>query len=319
MNTQHSRNPRGLSLRHVTLRQLKVFESVARHLSYSRAADELGLTQPAVSMQIKALVEQVGLPLFDQIGRKISLTDAGHELYRHAHEVARQLGAAEEALATLKGLAGGKLDIAVVSTAKYFAPQLLARFLKDHPGVQLKLSVNNREVVMRQLAENETDLAITGRPPQRMETVAEAFAPHPHVIIAPPEHPLAGKRGIPLTRLAAETFVVREPGSGTRGLLERLFSENQVPLNMSLEMASNETIKQAVMAGMGISLLSLHTIGLELETGRLVALDVKGTPIERHWHVVHLQHKHLSPVARAFKDYLLAAGGPFLARFARLR
>lgn len=319
MVEQDTRKPRGLTLRHVTLRQLRVFEAVARHLSYSRAAQELSLTQPAVSMQVKALGEQVGLALFDQIGRRIALTDAGHELYRHAHEVARQLQAAEEALASLKGLSGGKLDIAVVSTAKYFAPQLLARFLRDHPGVQLKLSVNNREVVMRQLADNETDLAITGRPPQRMETVAEPFAPHPHVIIAPPDHPLAGKRGIALTRLAAETFVVREPGSGTRGLLERLFAENQVPLNMSLEMASNETIKQAVMAGMGISLLSLHTIGLELETGRLAVLDVKGTPIERDWHVVHLQHKHLSPVARAFKSYLLTEGGRFLARFVRLR
>jgi len=319
MHAQHRRKPRGLTLRNATLRQLKVFESVARHLSYSRAAAELHMTQPAASMQVKALAEQAGLPLFDQLGKKVFLTDAGHELYRHVHAVARQLVEAEEALAALKGLSGGKLDIAVVSTAKYFAPQLLARFMREHPGVTLKLSVNNREVVMRQLAENETDLAITGRPPQRMETVAEAFAPHPHVIIAAPEHALAGMRNIPLTRLAAETFVVREPGSGTRGLLERLFAENQVPLNMSLEMSSNETIKQAVMAGMGVSLLSLHTIGLELETGRLCALDVKGTPIMRHWHVVHLEQKHLSPVAQAFKAYLLAAGGPFLEDFARLR
>ena len=294
-----------MTLRHVTLRQLRVFEAVARNLSFSRASRELHLTQPGISMQVKKLEEQVGLPLFERIGKKTFLTEAGAELHRHSRVVAQQLRNAEEALAARKGLTQGRLHITMVSTAKYFAPPLLARFLKQHPGVSLKLSANNRETVLRQLADNEVDFAIMGRPPQRMETVAEAFARHPHVIIASPDHPLAGKRRIPLGRLARETFLIREPGSGTRGLLERLFAEHALPLNVSMEIASNETIKQAVIAGMGISFLSRHTIELELKTRRLVVLDVQGLPIVRDWYVVHLAAKQLSPIALAFKDFLL--------------
>jgi len=177
----------------------------------------------------------------------------------------------------------------------------------------VKLAVDNREAMIGLLAGNEVDLAVMGRPPQNMATVAEGFAPHPHVIIAPPDHPLAGQRRIPLERLAEETFVIREPGSGTRGLLERLFAEHKLPLKVSMEMASNETIKQAVIAGMGVSLLSLHTVGLELATRRLVILDVAGLPIVRKWHVVHLAQKRLSPVAQALKAYLLVEGGRHLA------
>jgi DNA-binding transcriptional LysR family regulator len=294
-----------MTLRHVTLRQLRVFEAVARNLSFSRASRELHLTQPGISMQVKKLEEQVGLPLFERIGKKTFLTEAGAELHRHSRVVAQQLRDAEEALAARKGLTQGRLHITMVSTAKYFAPPLLARFLKQHPGVSVKLSANNRETVLRQLADNEVDFAIMGRPPQRMETVAEAFARHPHVIIAAPDHPLAGKRRIPLERLARETFLIREPGSGTRGLLERLFAERGLPLNVSMEIASNETIKQAVIAGMGISFISRHTIELELKTRRLVVLDLQGLPIVRDWHVVHLAAKQLSPIALALKDFLL--------------
>jgi DNA-binding transcriptional LysR family regulator len=208
----------------------------------------------------------------------------------------------------MRGLTHGRLTIGLVSTAKYFAPALLGRFLKAHPGVTVKLDVDNREAMIGLLAGNQVDLAIMGRPPQNVETVAEAFAPHPHVVIASPEHPLAGKRRIPLERLAAESFLIREPGSGTRGLLERLFAEHALPLTVGMEMASNETIKQAVIAGMGISLLSLHTVGLELATRRLAILDVVGLPIVRSWYVVHLARKRLSPVAQALKAFLLAEG-----------
>jgi DNA-binding transcriptional LysR family regulator len=301
-----------MTLRHATLRQLQVFESVARQLSFSRAAAELHLTQPAVSMQVRQLEGLTGLPLFERLGKKIFLTEAGAELHQHSRIIAQQLRDADEALAARKGLSQGQLVITMVSTAKYFVPPLLARFLKQHPGVTVKLSANNREVVLKQLAENQVDLAIMGRTPQGMDAVTEPFARHPHVIIAAPGHPLAKKRRIPLARLAEETFLIREPGSGTRGLLERLFAEHKLPLNVGMEMPSNETIKQAVQAGMGISLLSLHTVGLELKTRNLVVLDVQGLPLVRDWHVVHLAAKRLSPVAQAFKGFLLSEAGKFV-------
>ncbi len=301
-----------MPLRHATLRQLRVFEAVARRLSFSRAAEELHLTQPAVSMQVKLLEDQAGLPLFERIGARIFLTEAGTELHRHSRAIAQQLRDAEEALAARMGLSQGRLMITMVSTAKYFVPPLLARFLRQHPGVTVKLSANNRETVLKQLADNEVDFAIMGTPPQSMETVAEPFARHPHVIIAASTHALARKRRIPLARLAQETFLIREPGSGTRGLLERLFADHHLALNVSMELASNETIKQAVQAGMGISFLSLHTIELELKARRLAILDAQGLPIVRDWHVVRLTAKRLSPVAEAFRTFLLSEAGKLI-------
>jgi LysR family transcriptional regulator, low CO2-responsive transcriptional regulator len=299
---------------HLTLRQLQIFEAVARHLSYSRAAEELYLTQPAVSMQVKQLEENVGMALFEQLGKKIYLTEAGQEMRKHSHTVITQIKEATEALETLKGVDRGRLNIAVVSTAKYFAPQLLATFCRQFPGVKLELSVNNREVVLQMLADNATDLAIMGRPPEGLDAVAEAFAYQPHVMIAAPEHTLARARQIPLIELAKEAFIVREPGSGTRGAMERLFAAHRIEINPTLQMSSNETIKQAVMAGMGISFLSLHTIGLELEAGRLVVLDVEGLPVLRRWYLTHRQGKRLSPTAQAFKQYVMTDGAEFLQK-----
>jgi DNA-binding transcriptional LysR family regulator len=301
-----------MTMRHATFRQLTVFEAVARHLSFSRAAKELHLTQPAVSMQVKSLEELAGMPLTEQVGKRIFLTDAGREIYERSHAVARELRNADEALNAMRGLTRGRLRIALVSTAKYFMPPLVGRFLKTHPGVTLKLSVNNREVVLRELAENAVDLAITGRPPQTIDTVTEAFASHPHLMIAAPGHPLCGKRRIPLERISREPFLMREPGSGTRGLLERKFAEHKLTLNVSMEMASNETIKQAVMADMGISFLSLHTLGLELRSNTIAVLDVAGMPIVRNWYVVHLAQKRLSPAALAMKNFLVAEAGSYL-------
>jgi DNA-binding transcriptional LysR family regulator len=290
---------------HVTLRQLQVFEAVARHLSFSRAAEELHLTQPAVSMQIKQLEESVGLPLFEQIGKKIFLTDAGNEIYHYSRSIAQQLAEAEAVLGEMKGLKRGKLNISVVSTANYFAPQLLALFCQRNQNVTLTLNVVNREVLINQLANNEMDLGVMGLPPEGLDIDAEPFMENPLVVIAPSGHPLACERHIPLFRLAQETFIVREVGSGTRSAMERFFAQHNLTLSTGMEMSTNEAIKQAVQAGMGLGVVSIHTITLELETRRLVVLDVESFPILRHWYVVHRKGKRLSAVAQAFKEFLL--------------
>ena len=293
-------------MKHVTLRQLKVFESVARHLSFSRAAEELHLTQPAVSMQVKQLEEQAGLPLTEMIGKKVFLTAAGEEVARHARRIAQQLREANEALDAMKGVRGGRLSIGVISTAKYFAPRLLAEFCRRKPGIEIDLRVHNRETIVRMLADNEIDLAIMGQPPQDFSTVADAFADHPLVIVAAPDHPFAQRKQITPTELAGETFVIREPGSGTRATMERFFADVGVAPRHVMEVVGNETIKQAVMAGLGLALISAHSVSLECEVGRLVKLPVTGTPIVRRWFVVHRAEKALLPVAETFREFLLA-------------
>jgi DNA-binding transcriptional LysR family regulator len=297
-----------MSIQRVSLRQLKVFEAAARNRSFSKAAQLLHLTQPGVSMHIKELESNAGLPLFERIGKKLHVTEAGQELLARVREILRSLKDAEEALDGLKGLKRGRINLAVVSTAKYFAPRLLARFGKDFPELEIRLAVNNRDSVIEQLLANEVDLAIMGRSPQTLDAVAEPFAQNPHVIIAAPTHPLAGVRRIPIDRVARETFIVREPGSGTRLATQQFFEERRLSFRVAMEMASNETIKQAVMAGMGVSFISRHTLDLELQTGRLVVLDVSGTPVIRQWHVAHLAKKRLSPTAAAFKRFVLSQG-----------
>jgi DNA-binding transcriptional LysR family regulator len=301
-----------MSIQHVSLRQLRVFEAAATNRSFSKAADLLHLTQPGVSMHIKELETNAGLPLFERIGRKLYVTEAGQELLTRAREILRALKEAEDTLDGLKGLRRGRINLAVVSTAKYFVPQLLARFGRDFPELEIRLAVNNRNSVIEQLAANEVDLAIMGRTPDSLDTVAEPFAQNPHVIIASPTHRLAAVRHIGIDTVAAESFIVREPGSGTRLAMQQFFEDMQVVCNVGMEMASNETIKQAVMAGMGVSFISRHTIELELETQRLVVLDVRGTPVIRHWHVAHLGKKRLSPTATAFRQFVLTHGRDLL-------
>lgn len=296
------------TLKNVTLRQLSVFESVARHLSFTRAAQELHLTQPAVSMQVKQLEEQVGLPLLEQIGKRNYLTDAGRELQHYAREVAALLDEAGMVLAEMQGVQRGRLNIAVASTANYFAPRLLATFSTRFPGVTYSLDVTNRASLLRQLSENSNDLVIMGRPPEDMELAAESFMDNPLVIIASPDHPLAPRTGLQLRDLAGESFIVREQGSGTRIAMERFFAERGIALTTSMEMSSNEAIKQAVEAGLGLGLLSMHTLSLELEIGRLAVLDVAELPIMRHWYLVHRAGKRLSGAARAFKAFVLEEG-----------
>lgn len=301
-------------MKHVTLRQLKVFEAVARHLSFSRAAEELHLTQPAVSMQVKQLEEMVGLPLTEMIGKKVYLTAAGDEVARHARRIAQQLREAGEAIDAIKGVRGGRLSIGVISTAKYFAPRLIAEFRRRKPGIELNLGVNNRETVVRQLADNEIDLAIMGQPPQEFTTIAEAFADHPLVIVAAPDHPLANQAQIAPALLSEETFLIREPGSGTRATMERYFADVGIAPQHVMEMVGNETIKQAVMAGLGLAFISAHTVSLECEVGRLVKLPVSGTPVIRRWFVVHRAEKELMPVTETFREFLLAEAPTLMAR-----
>lgn len=289
----------------VTLRQLQVFESVARHLSHSRAAEGLYLSQPAVSMQIKQLETVIGLPLFEQTGKKLFLTEAGREMLHYSRSILQQVQEMEAVFGEMKGLERGHLNISVVSTANYFMPQLLAKFCKRYPNINVILNVANRNAVLQQLAENATDLAVMGRPPQSADIVAKSFMKNPLVVIAPPDHPLCGVKRIKPKQLEPENFLVREPGSGTRGAMERFFAEHDIHFRTSMEMGTNEAIKQAVQAGMGLGILSLHSVELELETERLALLDVEHCPIVRHWYIAHRKNKRLSGAAQAFQQFLL--------------
>lgn len=301
-------------MRNVTLRQMRVFSAVARQLSFTRAARELHLTQPAVSQQMRLLEQEIGLPLIEQIGRTIRLAPAGEQLLHYANQVTELLREAGEALAAMRGLKRGLLKLGAVSTAKYFAPALLSAFMPDYPEVNIKFTVGNRGEVIKLLAANELDLVIMGRPPIELSTLATPFARHPSVMIAPPDHPLATQRQIRLAALAPENFIVREEGSGTRASMEQLFAEHRVPFRALMEASSNETIKQAVMAGMGLSFISAHTIGLEIDAGRLAILDVIGLPIVREWYVIQLSEKRLPPIAAAFRAFMLEHGARIIAR-----
>ncbi|MGQ9659469.1 MAG: LysR family transcriptional regulator [Thermochromatium sp.] len=290
---------------HVSLRQLRVFEAVARHSSYTRAAEELHLSQPAVSMQVRQLEEAIGLTLFERLGKQVVLTEAGREVFHYSRTIGQSLREMEEVLESLKGLSRGSLYIAVASTVNYFAPRLLAIFQQRYPGIGLRLDVTNREHLIQLLDSNTVDLVLMGVPPPDVEVEAEAFMDNPLVVIAPPDHPLAGQPAIPLARLAEETFVMREEGSGTRQAMERFFSERGQRIRYGMQMTRNEAVKQAVRSGLGLSVVSLHTIELELETGRLVILDVEGFPDLRQWYLVYRRGKRLSPAASAFRDFVL--------------
>ncbi len=289
----------------ISLRQLQVFESVARHLNHSRAAAELFLSQPAVSMQIKQAEIAIGLPLFEQVGKKLFLTEAGRELLRYSRSILQLVDEMESVFGEMKGLERGHLNISVVSTANYFMPQLLAKFIHAHPKIQVSLSVANRDAVIKQLADNIADLAIMGQPPQGTDMRAEAFMQNPLVVIAAPTHPLARAKKIQPKQLAKETFLLREQGSGTRGVVERFFASHKLALPAHMEMDTNEAIKQSVQAGMGIGIISRHGIELELETKRLVVLDVDHFPIVRHWYIVQRKDKRPSTAAQEFERFLL--------------
>ena len=293
----------------ITFRQLRVFTEVAQQGSMIRAAAALHLTPPAVSMQIKEVEAQVGLSLFDRHGRQVSLSTAGEYFLVHAKRLLANLKEADDAMARFKRLEHGVLTIGIVSTAKYFVPQLLARFHEEHPGVEVRLRVvGNREQLVTMMQAGEVDLSVMGRPPKEIATRAESFAAHPLVFVCPPRHPLLDVGQPPVSALEGYAFIVREHGSGTRTAMEAFFAEHRFEPRITMEMSSNETIKQAVMAGMGLSFLSLHTIGLEVRSGLLSVLDVEGTPLMRMWNIVHLQSKVLSPAAEAFRYFIIERG-----------
>lgn len=300
-------------MKNVTFRQLRVFVEVAKHLSFSKAAHALHLTPPAVTMQVKELEGHVGLALFERNGRQVVLTAVGEYMLVYARKMLATLKDAEDAAARLQKLEIGILNIGMVSTAKYFVPRMLAEFRRKHEGIEIKLTVGNREQLVKMLQGNEVDIAIMGRPPKELATRVEPFAAHPHVFVAPADHPLLRLNQASVKSLRPYSFIIREAGSGTRAALENFFQTARFEPKIAMEMSSNETIKQAVMAGMGLSFLSLHTIGLELDNRLISVLAVEGTPVVRAWNCVHTMSKLLSPAAEAFRQFVLERGESFLA------
>lgn len=291
-------------MRHSTFRQLEIFEAIARLGSFTRAAEELHLTQPTVSMQMKKLVETVGAPLLEQVGRKVLLTEDGRELAQAARELFAILDRYSMSVAERQGLKKGRLKLCAITTASYFVPRLLGEFSKRYPGIDVRLRVTNKEQVLASIADNLDDLYLLGQPPEEIDVVATPFLDNPIVVLAAPGHPLAGRDRIPLETLAQEPWLMREAGSGTRRAIERIFEGKGVELHPRLELGSNEAIKQAILAGMGISALSRHTLSLH-QPGQFAVLDAEGFPILRHWYAVHPAGRQVSVVARAFLDFLL--------------
>jgi DNA-binding transcriptional LysR family regulator len=303
-------------MRRYTLRQLDTFLEVVRTGSVSGAAAKLHVTQPAVSMQLRQLEDTFGVPLLEVVGRRVRLTEAGRDLEQCAADAVARLKELDDRLAAHRGLKKGKVDLAVVSTTKYFMPMLLVHFRSKFPDIAISLQIHNRESMMKLLARNEVDLIIMGRVPGDMACSSTEFATNPMGVVCAPNHPLSRRRGADFSVLQGQDFVVREQGSGTRSTMEKLFAEHGVTPNIVMEMPSNESIKQAVMAGMGMSFLSLRTVRHELASGHLVLLDIVGLPILRHWFVTHLSAKRLSPAAEALKHFLVEEGGALVKAWA---
>ena len=296
-------------LRHGILPQLAVFEACARLGSFTRAAEALHLAQPTVSTQIKKLTETVGLPLFEQIGKKVYLTPAGTALHEGCLDLFASFERLDESLARMRGLDAGRLRLAVSTTGKYFAPRLLAAFLGRHPKVDIALQIHNRQGLIERLLRNDDDLYIFSTPPTEQAVVCQPILANPMVVFARADHPLAQQRRIPFSALATEPFLMREPGSGTRMQAYQAFDSRGVEPQVRMELSTNEAIKQAILAGLGISILSRYTLGLDSEQAQLVALDIEGFPIERQWQFVYPVGKQISPVARAFMDFVRSEAG----------
>jgi len=294
---------------HITIRQLKVFEAVAGQLSYTKAAAELHLTQPAVSMQIKQLEGAVGLPLFEVFGKKVYLTHAGNVFLVHARRLLEQLRLAAEEMDAIKGIDGGSIKVSIASTVNYFAARLVAKFCQIHDMVRFSLEVTNRKTLLERLEQNQPDIVLMGQPPSDLDVVAEPFMTNPLIVIASTSHPLlASKKPVSVKQLSAERIILREPGSGTRDAVERFFMDKEISPVSQTVMSSNEAIKQTVEAGLGVAIVSIHTVELELAVGRLARLDVQGFPINRKWYVAHRSQKQLSATAQAFRDFVLVEG-----------
>ena len=298
---------------HLTLRQLQCFSAVARNLSFTRAAEELHLTQPAVSMQVRQLEQAAGIPLTEQIGKQIYLTDAGEEVFRYAKSILRRVDEMDDVLGRMKGLSGGQIRIAAISSANYFAPRLLGVFHQRYPDIGVSMDVTRQEKVLEQVTDNVVDMAIMGQPPDEVQVEAIPFMENPLVIIAPPDHHLVTRKRVLLKDLEKEIFLTREPGSGTRGAMHRFFRENKLQLNTGMEMGSLEGIKQGVQAELGLGLVPRGAIEIEVDSGKLAILKVKGMPIRRHWYVVLHRGKRLSAAADAFRALLVDEAQALLA------
>ncbi len=294
-----------MPLRHATLHQLKIFDTVARRMSFARAAEEMHLTSPALSIQIKQLAEAVELPLYEQIGKKLHLTEAGRAMEAACRDLFERLDRLDMELADLKGLKQGTLRLAVITGAKYLIPGMLGIFCDRYPGIEVSLKVTNRERVLERLTANQDDLYVLGQPPEGMALTSVPFMANPLVVVAHSDHPLAREKNIPPSALANENFLVREEGSGTRITSQRFFAIHGVKLKARMELGSIEAIKQAVAAGLGMAVLSAHALSLDWSSGKFAILDVEGFPLLRHWYLVHPQGKQLSVVAAAFRDFLL--------------
>ncbi len=293
-------------IRHATLRQLQIFEASVRLGNFSRAAEELFVTQPTVSMQIKKLTDALGLPLFEQIGRNVRPTEIGHDLYESCRRIFENLANLEMKLSEHKGMKRGRLRLGVVTTAKYFVPEVLGEFCRLYPGIDVALKVSNRDRIIERFNAYEDDLYIMGQAPDDIrDLVSYPFAPNPLVVMAPRDHPLAGVKNIPLSRIAEEPLILREPGSGIRDATQRLFEQQGLKPKVRMELGSNEAIKHAVVGGLGVAVLSLHTLSLEGPDGPVVLLDVEDFPIMRQWHLVYPKGKELSLVAEAFLEFSL--------------
>lgn len=299
----------------ITLKQLHIIQTIIESGNYTEAAKSLFMTQPAVSMQVKQVESTLGITLFERNGKTITPTEAGSELYIYAKRIRQHLSEAEEILEELKGMKRGKLHLTMASTANYFAPQLIAAFHHEYPGAKVTLNVTNRSGLLDALENNETDMAIMGQPPKDHDLEGIPFIDNPLVVIAYPDHPLCQRRStsIPLTEVASEPFIVRESESGTRMAVDRFFAEHGLQLTPGMVMNRSEAIKQAVMAELGLGIVSLHTIEMELALKRLVVLDVEDFPIMRQWHIVHRTGKRFAAIPEAFKDYVLEHAEDLLA------
>jgi len=293
---------------HATLQQLRLFAAVARYKSFTRAAENVHLTQPAVSIQVKRLEEKIGMPLLEQMGKSLHLTVAGEEVFDACKDVLQRLGELETALDDLRGEVSGPLNVTVVSSAKYFLPHLLGSFVRRYPKVEPRLKITNRANVLSSLAANESDIYVMGQPPEELPVVEYPFLENVLVVVARPDHPLAGEKAITLEYIAEERFVGRETGSGTRKAVEQMFAAKNLKIIPYIELASAEAIKQGVIGGLGIAVLSLHSLHFELDAGALVVLDVTGFPLRRRWYAAHRKGKRLSRAAQTFLTYLEEEG-----------
>ena len=302
-------------MKQATLHQLQILGAIARYGSFTRAAAALELTQPTVSQQIKRLTQTIGMPLFEQLGKQIYLTAAGQEVLGASAMISEKFAELEIAIDELRGLKQRRIDLVASTTAKYFVPRLLGTFRRKHPDIELALHITNQEGVLARLAKNQGDLYFTGRPPSDLEIELRPILDNPLVVVAPSNHPLAGKTNIAIKELATEPFIFREAGSGTRSVVEHFLAENRVAVDVAIELSSNEAIKQAIAGGLGISVLSQHSLDLETQNGLLTILNVEGFPIHRHLYVIYPNGKQLSVAAQTFLDFSIAEGKQIIEQF----